>query len=555
MTEKSAKPNSEIPSKSHLDLELHSAIRVESQKNKANSTNSDADILIGYLFSAGAISKTGLAKTALIRLKKAGLISTASADFDSTFEKRFTQLSDKARKEMTEDEEISAQFEITCDANTRAVFAFIDFSVSTFRWHTALRKAFGAMVTCDDTHDKEWHFIFDSLKANDQREVTFALSFMAETANWKPATFGKRSEKDRKEIDIRQFSFHSSVVAKQLEPSIEKGQELGLANRLVRTLAELPANVLDSRRYVSLIEELAEDHDLGFEFWDCKTLQSKGAGAFLAVARADLNAHMGIAKLHYQPKQLGKKKTKTKKLVLVGKGLCFDTGGYNIKTESHMLGMHGDMTGSAVALALCLYFASIEAPIEVITYLAVAENLISPTAYRSNEVVIASDGTSIEVIDTDAEGRMVLADTLAFARKEEADLVLDFATLTGAAVRSLDTRYGAVFSHDTKLAALAVKAGELSGERTWSFPLSEDYREQLKSTVADLQQCASSSCADHIYAATFLSHFIGKETPWVHLDLVACKNKGGLGLIANEQTGFGVLWAERLIGIRSLFDA
>jgi leucyl aminopeptidase len=205
------------------------------------------------------------------------------------------------------------------------------------------------------------------------------------------------------------------------------------------------------------------------------------------------------------------------------------------------------MTGSAVALSLTRYFAEEEVEFEVVTYLAIAENLVSPTAYRPNEVVRAIDGTTIEVVDTDAEGRMVLADTLALARKDEADLVLDFATLTGAAIRSLDTRRGAVFSNQPQLSKKAIEAGTHSGERTWSFPIGDDYREGLESEIADILQCSASSHADHIYAATFLAHFIGDETPWVHLDLVACKNKEGLGLIATEQTGFGVRWAEAMV--------
>jgi leucyl aminopeptidase/proline iminopeptidase len=207
------------------------------------------------------------------------------------------------------------------------------------------------------------------------------------------------------------------------------------------------------------------------------------------------------------------------------------------------------MTGSALALSLCGYFARTQADIEVHAYMALAENLISPTAYKPNEVVVASDGTSIEVVDTDAEGRMVLADTLAFARKGKPDLLIDYATLTGAAIRSLDRKKSAVFSHTHRedLAQLAVRCGDQSGERVWYFPLDADYRKGLKSRIADLLQCSESSNADHIYAATFLSHFVGAETPWVHVDLVACENKGGLGLIGTDTTGFGVLWTDTFV--------
>ncbi len=157
------------------------------------------------------------------------------------------------------------------------------------------------------------------------------------------------------------------------------------------------------------------------------------------------------------------------------------------------------------------------------------------------------DGTAIEVVDTDAEGRMILADTLAYASRQKPDLMIDFATLTGAAIRSLDTRRSAVFSNRSDLADLAVRAGDLCGERTWSFPIGQDYREELNSKIADIVQCAPGNNADQIYAATFLSEFVAKDIPWVHLDLVAAENKGGLGLVSTDTSGFGVLWAEQLI--------
>ncbi len=179
--------------------------------------------------------------------------------------------------------------------------------------------------------------------------------------------------------------------------------------------------------------------------------------------------------------------------------------------------------------------------------MALAENLISPTAYKPNEVVVACDGTAIEVVDTDAEGRMVLSDTLAIARKEKPSLAIDFATLTGAAIRSLDTRRGAVFTNQPELAARAIACGDRTGERVWNFPIGDDYRRELKSKIADILQCSASNNADHIYAATFLSHFIGAETPWLHLDLVPAENKGGLGLVSSDTTGFGVFWADEMI--------
>ncbi len=138
---------------------------------------------------------------------------------------------------------------------------------------------------------------------------------------------------------------------------------------------------------------------------------------------------------------------------------------------------------------------------------------------------------------------MVLADVLALARKEGGDLILDFATLTGSVMRALDTRRAGVYSNRPKLLQKAFEIGEKSGERVWGFPIGEDYREQLKSEVADILQCRIPPNADHIYGATFLSHFVGQDIPWIHMDLAPSENQGGLGLVPTTTTGFGVRWA------------
>ena len=316
---------------------------------------------------------------------------------------------------------------------------------------------------------------------------------------------------------------------------IEEGKILGLGNNQVRYLAELPSNVLHPRSYREKAEKLAKDLKVKFEFMGKKELTKKGAGAFLAVVQGDHHERAGIAHLHYVPTKKSKKK-----VAIVGKGLCFDTGGYNIKTGSFMNGMHQDMTGSAVALSLFEALVKLEVQYEVHAYLALAENLVAFDAYRPNDVVVACNGVSIEVDNTDAEGRMCLSDTLAIASEEKPDLMIDFATLTGSVIRSLDTRRCGAYSTDLKLSGLAVEVGERSGERVWNFPIGGDYNDAIKSDYADVRQCATAQAADHIYAATFLSKFVGKNIPWVHVDLAAGNNKGGLGLAPTETTGFGV---------------
>lgn len=181
-------------------------------------------------------------------------------------------------------------------------------------------------------------------------------------------------------------------------------------------------------------------------------------------------------------------------------------------------------------------------------WLALTENQIGPRAYRPQDVVRAANGVSIQVVHSDAEGRMVLADTLALASREKPRLLLDFATLTGACVNALTERYSGAFTNRPDLHAPLQEAGRASGERVWCFPMDEDFDTDLESPIADVMQCTSDSKGDHILAARFLSRFVGAGIPWVHVDLAASERKGGLGHVPTEFTGFGVRYATQLLG-------
>lgn len=404
---------------------------------------------------------------------------------------------------------------------------------SSYALQTALRKAvFDGFKTAEDPREVQVHL--KGLKEKEAVRYLNWVSTLAVLSRYRPEVFGKKAA-ERKKLGKLTVHVDVALPKKIAEQAIEEGRLLGLANNQVRYLAELPSNVLHPRTYREKAEKLAKELKVKFEFLGKKELEKKGAGAFLAVVQGDHHERCGIAHLHYSP---GKKSKK--QVALVGKGLCFDTGGYNIKTGNFMNGMHQDMTGSAVALSLFEALVRLEVPYEVHAYLALAENLVAFDAYRPNDVVTACNGVSIEVDNTDAEGRMCLSDTLAIASETQPDLILDFATLTGSVIRSLDTRRCGAYSTDLKLSQKAVEAGDRAGERVWNFPIGEDYFEAIKSDYADVRQCATAAAADHIYAATFLSKFVGKDISWVHIDLAAGNNKGGLGLVPTETTGFGV---------------
>ena len=305
-------------------------------------------------------------------------------------------------------------------------------------------------------------------------------------------------------------------------------------NNLARSLTALPANELTPARYRRRIVQLAKNQGWDVKTYPFKELKRLGAGAFCAVAQGDPSGQAAIIKLSYAPR--GAKHH----LALVGKGVCFDTGGINLKGSSSMHGMHEDMEGSAVALGTLLALSTAKAPVRVECWLALTENHIGPLAYKQNDVVTALNGTTIEIVHTDAEGRMILADALTLAARAKPELIIDYATLTGSCIQALGTAYSGAFSNQEQLLAEATQAGRDSGERVWPFPNDPDYDESLDSEVADIKQCTLGNEADHILAARFLQRFLPKQTPWLHIDLAAGKHKGGLAHIPSDITGFGV---------------
>ncbi len=317
-----------------------------------------------------------------------------------------------------------------------------------------------------------------------------------------------------------------------------KAQAAG--NILCRELTMSPPNELTPALYRGRVKKLARQQGWKLEEFDMKKLRKMGAGAFVAVAQGSNPEDAAIVRLTY-------KHPKAKQTVaLVGKGICFDTGGHNLKPSRYMLNMHEDMNGSAVALGILLAASEQKLNVNIDCWLAIAQNHISPSAYKQNDVVKALNGTTIEIMHTDAEGRMVLADTLTLASRAKPDMMIDFATLTGSMAVALGARYSGVLGSDMLLQQ-AVQAGQQSGERVCTFPMDEDYEPALDSKVADIKQCTLDGEADHILAARFLKRFVEHETPWLHMDISASRCEGGLGMVADEVNGFGVGWGLKML--------
>jgi leucyl aminopeptidase len=312
-------------------------------------------------------------------------------------------------------------------------------------------------------------------------------------------------------------------------------------NNLARWLTALPPNTLDAIGYRRLLQELARKLDLEFKFYGEPQLKRLGAGAFLAVSQGNGARDAGIVYLGYRPGiAAGRARSVAAPVSLVGKGICFDTGGINLKPHKSMLDMHTDMEGSAVAVGSLYALHALGSRIPIDCWLAITENRIGPRAYKPQDIVRAHNGTTIQVIHTDAEGRMVLADTLSLAASKKPRAIIDYATLTGACVYALTERYSGCFTNRPESRDLIEAAGAHSGERVWCFPMDTDFDSDLESAVADVVQCAVEGKGDHILAARFLNRFVPHDIPWLHVDLAAGSRHGGLGHIPTQITGFGV---------------
>jgi leucyl aminopeptidase len=333
---------------------------------------------------------------------------------------------------------------------------------------------------------------------------------------------------------------------KNLSAVTAKSYTLCESTNLVRHLVHRPANDLTPAHFCKEAAAMARELNCKSRIFRYPELVKMGAGAFTAVSQGSAHEDASIVHLSYSPKN-GKNNASGKRIAVVGKGVTFDTGGVNLKPARYMYGMHTDMTGAAVALGILKVAVEEQWPHQLDVYLAVAENAIGPKSYYPNQVVKALNGKTIEIIHTDAEGRMMLADTLTLASREKPDIILDFATLTGACVGAISNRYAGVFTDDERVFEIARQAGIKSGERAWPFPMDADFGEALKSDVADVKQCRLSGGVDHIEAAIFLRKFIEHKPIWAHIDLSAAECEGGLAHVDDQYTGFGVRLGTELL--------
>jgi leucyl aminopeptidase len=293
------------------------------------------------------------------------------------------------------------------------------------------------------------------------------------------------------------------------EDEVAQAEQLAWATNRARQWQNLPAAEMTPEDLADIGREIGRRHDLEVEVLGPSELEKDRCGLLLAVGAGSPNPPC-LVRLHHRAET-------DRHLALVGKGITFDTGGLTIKTAQGMRGQKRDMSGAAAVLAAMETIAAWRLPLEVTGLVAAAENAISGTSVRPGDVIRGAAGRSVEIVSTDAEGRLVLADAFATALRHGATHLVDVATLTGSAVQSLGHAITFATANDERLWALTWQAAERAGERIWRMPLCADYRPLLRSPIADLKNAFYGE-AGAITAALFLSNFVG-ERPWVHLDI------------------------------------
>lgn len=324
---------------------------------------------------------------------------------------------------------------------------------------------------------------------------------------------------------------------KTKKATIEKGMKTGEINswgtNLARNMVDHPSNVMTPGKMAEIALNLSKEYKFRCEVLSPSDLEKLKFGALLAVAQGSQQPAKFIIMEHMPEKK--RKGT----VVLIGKAITFDSGGISIKPSDGMWEMKGDMAGGAAVIATMASAAREGIPVHLIGLVPATENLPSGTAYKPGDIIRSYSGKTIEIISTDAEGRLILADALAYAQKYEPKAILDIATLTGACVIALGHIVAGLLGNDQKLINKVKRSAEKTGEKVWELPLHEEYDEQIKSDLADVKNSGGRP-AGTITAAAFLKKFIGK-TPWAHLDIAGRDwEEKSKPYIPKGPVGFGV---------------
>ena len=336
------------------------------------------------------------------------------------------------------------------------------------------------------------------------------------------------------------------TIATDEKDALAEASAIAEALVTTRDLIHTPSNIKNPLWMAQEARKIADAKGLTIRVLEGKEIAQ--FGGLVAVGMSSPKPGPRFIEISYLPKKIAKAKLKSASalphVVIVGKGITYDTGGVSLKRPYDMMApMKSDMAGSAAALGTISAIADLQPNIRVTVLMMCAENALSGTSQRPSDIITQYGGTTVEIINTDAEGRLVLADGLAYADKNlDPDYLVDIATLTGAATLGLGRQYAAMYTRDAKLAQQLAAVGETSGERVWHMPLVDDYVDSLESYVADLNHAADRHdySAGSVTAALYLEHFVG-DRKWVHLDIAGtARSESDSGENPKGGTGYGV---------------
>jgi len=385
-------------------------------------------------------------------------------------------------------------------------------------------------------------FCVDTLHVGKEELIEFFSEFIF-GFNLKSYTFNKyktlNKEKTNKKISFKIITSQKQKIEKEYKyhEAIKEGVFLA------RDLVSEPPNILNPKFYVQEIKKLSK-LGLKIKVYGEKEMKKLGLNALLGVGQGSINESY-LVSIEWN----GNNKSKNKPLAFVGKGVCFDTGGISLKPARFMEEMKYDMAGSAVVVGLLKSFAIRKAKINAVGVVGLVENMPGGNAQRPGDIVKSFSGKTIEVLNTDAEGRLVLADALSFTEKKyNPKFIIDLATLTGAIIVSLGEEYAGLFSNDEELSKNIYKSGMEVNEKVWKLPLHKNYDKLMDSVIADVQNINYAGGAGSITAAQFLQRFILNKTPWAHLDIAGMAfSKKAANLNSGGATGFGVRLLNNLV--------
>lgn len=488
-TQKKAPPKPTYLNKSPLDFEIPSALSQVRTSGKVSPTNT------GYLYVLGSEDRNQLSQ----------LVDQLAPEFQRASLK-------KSAREFLQFTSDRGPVWILSPRQRSGPFSHEGrLEDSAYSW---MRDQVGTLVGFFKAYHLE-HIQIELHSTDEEQERGLFVALEVAAYNYRSITEGKGLN-DFPQILLKKFGDPFS------DEILESARALGSAVNLARHLVNVPPNFLNPVTYAQFVaKKFARQKNLSVEIWDEKRLQKEGMGLHLSVGQGSANQPR-LVRLSYRPR--GSKK---RPVAFVGKGITFDTGGLDIKPSSGMRLMKKDMGGSAAVLGLAQWAVETSYPHPLDFYLALAENSVDSQSFRPSDVVTARNGMRVEIHNTDAEGRLVLADALDVAvtqkGNDEPELVIDVATLTGAIKVALGADLAGLFSNDDELAESLNRAGTRAGDLNWRMPLYSRYTSQMSSNFADLVN-AVDGFAGAVTAALFLEKFI-RQKSWAHLDIYAWNDK------------------------------